>query len=131
MYRKCVRLERTILIVDDEEFVRRTTCRILSRAGHQLLEASSSEEALELLAGQPVPVDLLLTDLTMPGIDGLELVRRLRSDQPALRVLFMSGYPEEGRLDQLEDVEFIRKPFTPNELKTKISSMLKAGLSSR
>jgi len=131
VYRKCVRLERTILIVDDEELVRRTTCRILSRSGHQLLEASSSEEALALLAGQSFPVDLLLTDLTLPGIDGMELVRRLRSDQPALPVLFMSGYPDEGRLDQLDGVEFIRKPFTPNELKTKISTMLKTGLRSR
>ena len=76
-------------------------------------------------------IALLITDVVMPEMNGRDLAQHLKTHYPALKVLFMSGYPDEGRLDQLDGVEFIRKPFTPNELKTKISTMLKTGLRSR
>lgn len=119
--------DRTILVVEDEEPVRRMTLRVLRHCGFQnILQACSSEEALELV-GQHAAVDLLLTDLMMPGIGGVELVERLRETWPDLRVVFMSGYTDDelkNRAVEIRGAEFLQKPFSPRQLDTKLRRLL-------
>jgi two-component system cell cycle sensor histidine kinase/response regulator CckA len=85
----------TIPVVEDEAVVRRLACRILKRSGYRVLAASSSDEALALTAGHPGNVDLVLTDVVMPGMNGTELSSRLQAEYPAIRVMYTSGYTED------------------------------------
>jgi CheY-like chemotaxis protein len=120
--------DRTILVVEDEEPVRRMTLRVLRHCGFQnILEACSSEEALELMGQHPAAVDLLLTDLMMPGIGGVELVEKLRETWPELRVVFMSGYTDDelkNRAVEISNADFLQKPFSPQQLDTKVRRLL-------
>jgi len=105
----------TILLVEDERDVRQLTRRILDRAGYEVLEASNGNHAERVLAGHKGPVDLMLTDVIMPGCGGPELFSRLERGQPGLRVLYMTGYTSEevarkAGLDR--GLPFIQKPFT-------------------
>jgi signal transduction histidine kinase/CheY-like chemotaxis protein len=114
----------TILLVEDEAPVRRIARTILERAGYRVLEASTAEEALGVAAG---PVSLLLTDVIMPGMSGRDLALRLLSDRPDLKVIYMSGYPDEalGGHEILEaEVAFLEKPFTADGLLAKVRSVL-------
>ena len=83
-----------ILLVEDEEPVRRLVSRILESAGYEVLPAGSGSEALEMLQPE-TRVDLLLTDVLMPGMSGVELAADLKAQRPELRVLLMSGYAED------------------------------------
>lgn len=120
----------TILVVEDKPEVRAFAVEVLTSSGYHVLSAGGSGEAL-LLAGQtPGSIDLLLTDVVMPVIDGKVLAARLRQARPGLRVLFMSGYTP----DTAADVEapddtsaFIEKPFGPAQLLEKIQSVLSQG----
>jgi two-component system cell cycle sensor histidine kinase/response regulator CckA len=120
----------TILLVEDEPAVRAIAARSLGKAGFRVFQASGGSGALHLVAqhGQP---DLMLTDLMMPGIGGVELARRLRERWPELPVLFMSGYSVEDLMRQgAIDAEraIIQKPFTPDVLvKTVAAALAKAG----
>lgn len=87
-------LPRTILLVEDEPFVRDATCRILSNAGFEVLPVADAEEAFELYAKNGQRVDLLITDLVLPGRSGRQLVQDLRRSSPAILALLTSGYPE-------------------------------------
>ena len=112
-----------ILVVEDEELLRNAIHSILSIKGYRVFEASNAGEALLLVEEQKLSIDLLLTDLIMPHINGDRLAVRLRKTLPGFRTLVMSGYPlsvlgEKG-ID-LDGLDFINKPFQPEELSMKI-----------
>lgn len=105
---------QTILVAEDEALVRSLVRRMLMRLGYTCLLAANGQAALELARNHPTKIDLLLTDMGMPGMDGIDLHRRLRELIPDLPVVYMSGYPP-SELDQ-EDAAFLQKPFFANEL---------------
>lgn len=120
----------TILLAEDNPQVRRLAADILKRQGYQLLVAENGSEALEKLKSHPGTVDLLLTDVVMPDINGKELYARLADQYPGLRVLYMSGYTDDviahkGVLD--EGIDFIQKPFTIYGLSNKVREVLEQG----
>jgi two-component system, cell cycle sensor histidine kinase and response regulator CckA len=104
----------TILVVEDEEGLRVPLVRALRRHGHIVLEAEHGVDALERAAAHDAPIDLLLTDVMMPHLNGRELARQLRERQPGIKVLFMTGYSDQA-IDALaldpERTSFIEKPF--------------------
>ena len=102
-----------ILVVDDEDEFRHLTCRMLQDNGYQTIETRDAADALAVLAG--TTVDVLLTDIRMTYIDGLELAERAHDMQAGLRVVFMSGYHDDN-LDGVESRVLLCKPFTENEL---------------
>ena len=115
----------TVLVVDDDPFVLDIVKDHISRYGYQAILASSGEEALQI-ATQKIKIDLLLTDIVMPGIDGLDLARQFISLYPETKVLFMSGFscpPIAQYISGAEDV-FLEKPFLGNTLIAKIRSAL-------
>ena len=117
-----------ILLAEDEETIRRLVTEVLTRNGYRVLAAAAGNEALELLERPGVAVDLLLTDVVMPGMSGPDLARAARRHSPGLRVLYMSGYtsePDEAFEDP--DVDFIGKPFSPQALVAKVRDVLDAG----
>jgi CheY-like chemotaxis protein len=108
-----------ILLVEDEAAVRKLAARLLKAEGSVVLEASNGHEAIELLARRAEGVELLLTDVVMPRMSGVELGARLTAKYPALRVLYMSGYAENavGHFEDLNESEhFIGKPFSAADL---------------
>jgi two-component system cell cycle sensor histidine kinase/response regulator CckA len=117
----------TVLVVEDEASVRRLVGRILTRAGHPYLLAADGREALELVADAPARIRLVITDMVMPGLDGLDLLRELRQwgvDAPAIVV---SGYTErfELRADEAGgDYVFLPKPFSREQLLAHIREAL-------
>lgn len=105
----------TILVVEDDNIVMAATSQVLTRLGYSVLPASSAEAALRQLGQHPGRLDLLLTDIVLPGMDGLRLAREARAKRPGLKVLYMSGYSEEAlRLKHTTDpdVPLVEKPFT-------------------
>ena len=117
-----------ILLVEDEEDVRKLTGNILAKCGYKVLEASNGQQAVQLLEQQPHSIDLLLTDVMMPGgLSGPQLAKQIATTHPQIKVLYMSGYNDDllGRQGILtHDTLFIRKPFTPDELAQKIRQIL-------
>jgi CheY-like chemotaxis protein len=106
-------------LVEDEPLFRLSARTVLERAGYQVLEATTGEEALKVWEEHPGEVALLLTDLVMPGIRGQELARRLREQAPELKVVFTSGYSAEiaGHQMTLSAGEnFLQKPFSHDQL---------------
>jgi len=109
----------TILLVEDEESVRVLARRILQRRGYRVFDARQADEALEELARIPEPLDLLLTDVVMPGIRGPELAKRVTARRPNIGVLFMSGYTDRDLIDRDPadgEQRLLQKPFTPESL---------------
>jgi CheY-like chemotaxis protein len=114
----------TILAVDDDEDVRRVEVAILSDAGYRLLEAPSGEAALSLLRGGEA-VDLVLSDMVMPGLNGFDLMRLVLPFRPGTRFLFTSGYwPHIVR--DVDDRLVLIKPFSPHELVDRVRRILAA-----
>ncbi|MGZ4411174.1 MAG: PAS domain S-box protein [Gaiellaceae bacterium] len=119
----------TLLLVEDEDMVRQLVGRVLRESGYDVHEASSGEEALGLSDSFPGQIDLLVTDVVMPGMSGRVLAEELSLRRPGTRVLFMSGYTEEAIVDHGlpgGEADFISKPFTPHELAQKIRTLLDA-----
>src|SRR5687767_1498321 len=117
----------TILLVEDEDGVRRLAREALERQGYRLLTAASADDALELVRTEGEHIDLVLTDVVMPGKSGAELVELLTKERPELRVLYMSGYTDDAILRHgvLEaGVNFIQKPFAPSDLARKVRDVL-------
>jgi CheY-like chemotaxis protein len=116
----------TILLAEDEDFIRRLTCRILEARGFKVLVAASGAEALEIANRNMEQIDLLLTDVVMPGLGGAELAVALRRSRPDLPVLYMSGYAFEALdLEELGDREcYLPKPFTSDVLLQEIGKLL-------
>ncbi len=111
--------QRTVLVVEDEDAVRRITCRVLERLGYSVLSAPNGAEALGLIERTRPAVHLLVTDLIMPHMSGRELAAELGGVYPELRVLFVSGYTDEavGNLGMLEHgMAFLQKPFSLESL---------------
>jgi len=110
---------KTILVVEDNELVRATIAAGLKGEGAIVLSADRPDDALRLLATHTGPVDVLVTDVVMPGMSGPALVERTREARPEMRVVFMSGYaPDEVDRQgvRADEVEFLQKPFTPDNL---------------
>ncbi|HWZ85540.1 MAG TPA: response regulator, partial [Thermoanaerobaculia bacterium] len=119
----------TILLVEDEDAVRGLTRRCLEASGYTVLQASNAEEALALAAGFDGRLDLLLTDVIMPGASGPELSRRLLERRPGTRVLYVSGYPDAAMASHVAldgGASFLPKPFTPEILARKVREILDA-----
>lgn len=116
----------TVLVVEDQEQVRRLVCRILSRDGYHVLAAEGGEDALELAATHQGPIDLLITDVMMSGMNGRELGERMAEARPGLRVLYMSGYTADLIGDQglSPAAPLIQKPFTTAALTAKVREVL-------
>ena len=117
----------TILLVEDEHMVRTVTERGLTRHGYKVMSASNGEDALELLASGE-HVDLLISDVVMPVMDGPTMVRAARKDWPELPILFMSGYAEEQlrKSIDIDNVAFLPKPFSMIELAEAVRNVLRA-----
>ena len=115
----------TILVVEDNEAICRLVRIALSGLGYSLLEAASSEEALQLCGRQSEPIHLLLTDIVLPGMSGVELAQQLKSRYARMRVLCMSGYAGESFTAQLnQQLPFIQKPFSPADLAARVREIL-------
>jgi CheY-like chemotaxis protein len=118
---------RTILVVDDDATVRLLLQRLLTEAGYEVTSATSGLEALQAALEAQPPVDLAITDIRMPHMDGWELARRLGERWPGLPILYLSGYTSElSRLPQSEKTAaaFLRKPFDPDELLRRVALLL-------
>jgi two-component system cell cycle sensor histidine kinase/response regulator CckA len=119
-----------LLLVEDEDAVRSFAARALRKKGYTVTEASSGEEALQLLDGDGGAVDVLITDVVMPTIDGPTLVKRARERQGDLKVIFISGYTEDSFRQQLDsevDVRFLSKPFSLKELASAVKQAIHGG----
>lgn len=115
--------DETILLVEDDDAVRTVIFNILRRSGYNVLCADSPESCLTLVHELDDPIDLLLTDIVMPGMNGLQLHERLKEIQPGLRAIYMSGYDEgvfEGRVDGAVEVDLVQKPISMPLLLEKI-----------
>ena len=123
------RATETVMIVEDDEGVRVVASRILRDQGYTVLEARRASEARRLWEKHGPSIDLLLTDVVMPDVNGPRLAEELSRDRPDLRVLYMSGYPGAGGLvgPQGNALTCIEKPFTPSSLTTKVREMLALG----
>jgi DNA-binding response OmpR family regulator len=115
----------TILLVEDDDAVRRLLMQVLSLNGYGVLAPESGEQALDLLADPEQPIDLLVTDVFMPGMSGKELVRRVRALRSTIRVMFVSGFPDETLARQgVPGTAFLLKPFSPAELVSAVRASL-------
>jgi CheY-like chemotaxis protein len=117
----------TVMVVEDDDAVRRLASSVLAAQGYTILEARSADEALEVASRHTGSLDLVLTDVILPGLNGRELYARLAAHSPGLRALFMSGYSGDvvARHGVLEaGVEFIEKPFAMTTLTRRIREVL-------
>jgi CheY-like chemotaxis protein len=117
----------TVLLVEDEQVVRTMVREILTVKGYTVLDAGGGAEALDLAGSHPGPIHLLLTDVVMTGMGGPELADRLRARWPALKVLFISGYPDVAILRKGDTGIFkslLPKPFTPDVLARRVRETL-------
>jgi CheY-like chemotaxis protein len=125
--REVSRRGETILLCEDDALVRDVAKEILEARGFDVLVADSPDEAIRLHRADPERIDLLLTDVVMPGMDGRQLAERLSGIDPGLRVLFVSGYaPDAIRLTEADvgASAFLAKPFTPSTLLSKVDELL-------
>jgi two-component system, cell cycle sensor histidine kinase and response regulator CckA len=117
-----------IMLVEDDDPVRTFGARALRNKGYTVIEARSGEAALERIGKAADDIDLLITDVVMPQIDGPSLVRKVRELQPSIKVIFISGYAEDAfrqRLGSDGDIHFLAKPFSLKQLATKVKEVLK------
>ena len=123
----------TLLLVEDEPTVRSVTRRILERAGHLVLTSPTAERALEIASEHPEGIDLLITDVVMPGMSGPTLAARLRAERPELGTLFISGYNQEQLSADAEPgrTTFLPKPFTHEGLIAAVAELLASSARSR
>jgi DNA-binding NtrC family response regulator len=117
----------TVLVVDDEEMVRRLAARILVGHGYRVLEAGGGEEAVRILQRDSNRIDGVVTDVAMPGLGGRQLGETISRCWPRVRVLYMSGFPaqrimDEGAIDPT--CRFVQKPFTKEQLARQVREML-------
>jgi two-component system cell cycle sensor histidine kinase/response regulator CckA len=119
----------TVLLVEDEDPVRLFSARALRNKGYRVIEAKSGEAALELLTAGKERIDLVITDVVMPRMDGPALVRRVRETHPDMKVIFISGYTEDAfrkRLDTDSEIHFLPKPFSLKQLAGKVKEVIVA-----
>jgi len=111
----------TVLVVDDQDFVRDVIKLALEGAGYRVLEAATPGEAIELARERQEEIGLLVTDVVMPEMDAFELADRIACEIPGVRILFTSGYT-----DAAAEGPFIQKPFTPAQIVEKVGAVLSA-----
>jgi CheY-like chemotaxis protein len=119
--------KETLLLVEDEAPVRESVRRLLEWHGYTVIEARSGADALQIYDGNEQGIDLVLTDLMMPGMGGHELVERLRVRHPELRVLFMSGYADKSMTPNgapRRGTAYLEKPFTVELLMQRLREVL-------
>ncbi|MGQ9638656.1 MAG: response regulator, partial [Thermodesulfobacteriota bacterium] len=117
----------TVLVVEDEEVVRKLAVRLLKRQGYRVLEAPDGGQAFLLCEKYSAPIHLILTDVVMPGMSGRELYERLKVIHPDARVLYMSGYTDNAIIHHgvmEEGIDFIQKPFSLEALARKVREVL-------
>jgi CheY-like chemotaxis protein len=117
----------TILLVEDSDVVRDVVAGMLEGGGFTVVQASGGEEALALARRGDAPIALLLTDIVMPGMSGVELADRMERELPGIRVLFMTGYAEEVVANQGilgRHRECIGKPFTQEQITRRVREIL-------
>ena len=115
----------TILLVDDEQAVRAIVVKILRRANYNVLEAENGDAALKIAESHSGKIDLLLSDMYMPGLRGPEVAKKLAPKCRGIRVLFMSGYADQdSRSGVPEGANFLNKPFSGKELVTAVEAVL-------
>ena len=121
--------EGTVLLVEDEDPVRSFASRALRLRGYEVFEAASAEEAMELLSDTANHVDVLVSDVVMPGMDGPTFATHARQMRPGLRVIFISGYAEDSFRRNLVDHDFLflPKPFSLTDLTAKVKEALDQG----
>ncbi len=120
----------TILLVEDEEAVRTLASKILQERGYRVLESVTPEAAFQIVEHHREPIDLLLTDVVLPGVSGRKIAEHLTLLQPSMKVLYMSGYTDDAvvRTGVLEaNTAFLQKPFTPGSLARKVREVLDVG----
>lgn len=130
--KSALRGTETILLVDDEVSLRGVTGRFISMNGYKVMEAANAQEALA--AFDKAPVDILVTDMMMSGVGGVDLARRLRARKPDLKVVFLSGHSADEMRRQAGDAvpaDFITKPFRPKDLLSRLRDILDSGCSAR
>ncbi|KKC35494.1 histidine kinase [Devosia epidermidihirudinis] len=116
-----------ILLVDDEESVRAFSAQALRATGYEVFEADGGEEALEVLEDENYKIDLMISDVAMPEMDGPTLLKHVRETMPNLKVIFVSGYAEESVRRDIEDdqsVEFLPKPYSLDQINSKVKEVL-------
>ena len=113
-----------MLVVDDEPMVLKLTQKILERQGYETLSADSGESAVAVVAAEKDQLNCVLLDLTMPGLSGSELVRRIREEAPSVGMILMSGYSSEQLEGELSALPFLSKPFRGNDLTAVLNAAL-------
>lgn len=117
----------TILIVEDEVPVRIFASRALSNKGYKVIEAESAEAALEIVEKDGSKLDLIISDVIMPGMNGPTMVKEIQKTNPQLKVIFMSGYTEDALADydgKPEELNFLQKPFSLKDLAAKVKEVI-------
>jgi two-component system, cell cycle response regulator CpdR len=115
-----------VLVVDDEPALLQLVTMVLKQSGHTVLTASSGVEALMLYSSYQSKVDLVLSDVMMPGMNGIELAKRCRALNAGVRILLMTGYMS-GNLEVPHDIQVLQKPFLPAHLIEVVEQTLQAG----
>ncbi len=115
-----------VLLVEDEDVVRSFAVRALKRQGYEVLEASDGLDALEVMKECNGEVDIVVSDVVMPGMDGPTMLKELRKENPDLKIIFVSGYPNEAFQQALgeETFAFLPKPFSLSQLAAKVKEQL-------
>lgn len=114
----------TVLVVEDETLVRMMTVHLIEDMGYRVIEAGSAEEALEHVRNHPA-IDLLFTDIRMPGLDGFALAERVRALRPAIKVIYATGYAEvERAASPTAPGILLSKPYAPDRLNEEIRKAL-------
>ncbi len=119
--------DETILLVEDEEVIRSLGTQVLQKRGYTVLAAANGEDALSLCDGHKGRIDLLLTDVIMPRMNGDELARKVAVGRPEVKVLLMSGYTEDAGVHKEvgeQQTPFLQKPFSPDDLSRKVREVL-------
>ena len=117
----------TVILVEDDDAVRTFGGRALRNKGYRVVEAKSGETALELVRDASGRINLLITDVVMPQMDGPELIREVRRIDPDIKVIFISGYTEDAfrqRLGSDSDIHFLAKPFSLKQLAIKVKEVI-------
>jgi nitrogen-specific signal transduction histidine kinase/CheY-like chemotaxis protein len=120
----------TVLVVEDEDLVRRLAVEVLVSAGYRVIEAATGMEAVQALERREGPIDLMITDIVMPGMSGLELAERLSKSHPGMQVLYTSGFTDDPIRGLDAGTHFIGKPYSITELTRRVRDMF-AGSSVR
>jgi len=116
--------KRTVLVVEDEVSLGTLVERFLESGGYGVLRASDPRTALEIVEAQGEEIDLLLTDVVMPGMSGPELASRVRRQRPGIPVIFMTGYAKHAVLEDVGDARLVRKPFTRSEILEQVGAVV-------